>query len=403
MQNHYRHTKDVLKHSAVYKKRKKVRKIKMALFGLLFVVVFVALIFAVRMSIFTISEIQVKGLQSASTQSVIDEINSEINGNYALVLPKKNILFYPKSTIKENLLNKFGTFADVEINTIDTNKLEISITEKNAAAIGCQSEQSILDNTYANCFFVDSNYKGFQPVVGEPDKSLVRFVYQNASVGQSSSGGASTSSVPSTSSVAPASPTLSSDVIIEVQKLKTDLEKRNLIIHYIKIVDAKNFEFQIIGNGKIFVSLPFDDNLLSILNTALSTKQLSGGVIFEYIDVRFGNKVFYKLGNGTGSVEASRLEASSMMGTSSVMGTSTETKSTAQTASSSLILRSGTKNTASTTAKIGTSTALKLKSVSSVNKSTSTSSSIIKKKKTKSRTSTIPSSGTSATSTKVKR
>ncbi|MEI6553754.1 MAG: hypothetical protein WCO09_04235, partial [bacterium] len=82
------------------------------------------------MSTFTISEIQVKGLQSASTQDVINEVESQVSGSYAFILPRKNIFFYPKDRIREDLLNKFKTFGNVEIKTVDTNKLEISIVEK---------------------------------------------------------------------------------------------------------------------------------------------------------------------------------------------------------------------------------------------------------------------------------
>ena len=94
MQRNYRHTKDVLRHSAVYKKRRKLQIVKTVFFGVLLLIILIGVVLILRMSTFTISEIQVKGLQSANTQDVIDEVESKLGGNYALILPRKNIFFY---------------------------------------------------------------------------------------------------------------------------------------------------------------------------------------------------------------------------------------------------------------------------------------------------------------------
>jgi cell division septal protein FtsQ len=273
MQRNFRHTKDVLRYSAVYKKRRKVKTVKMVVFGILFICILGGVISIVRLPTFTISEIQVKGLQSASTQDVINEIDTKIGGNYALVLPKKNIFFYPKDKIKSDLLNKFSTFADVSIRTIDTNKLEITVVEKNAIAVSCKTEGAIIDKSFIDCFFIDHNAKAFQSIVGEPDQSLPRYVDLN---------------VNTTSTM------LSLNAMDQVKKVSDYLSGKNLVTEFIKIADLKGVEFKIINNGKIKISIPFNDDFMSVLDTALNTKLLAGNAKFEYIDARFGNKVFFK-------------------------------------------------------------------------------------------------------------
>ena len=296
MQRNYRHTKDVLRHSAVYKKRRKLQIVKTVFFGVLLLIILIGVVLILRMSTFTISEIQVKGLQSANTQDVIDEVESKLGGNYALILPRKNIFFYPKSTIRMDLLSKFRTFGDIQIKTIDTNKLEITVVEKNAVAISCRESVAITAKTYADCFFIDQNARPFQAVLGEPDQSLGRYVDLNVNT---------------------ASSTLSADIMNQVQKVKADLAGKNLTTSFVKIVDSKTAEFQIVDNGKIIISLPVTDDFISILDTALNTKALSSGAVaFEYIDARFGNKVFFKLGSG--AVGATSTNASSTSATSSV-------------------------------------------------------------------------------------
>jgi len=322
MQRNYRHTKDVLRHSAVYKKRKKIKIVKWIILAILFLAVLIGLIFVVRMPTFTISEIQIKGLQSANTQDVINQVELKIGGNYALVFPRKNIFFYPKDKIKEDLLNKFNTFADVQIRTVDTNKLEVAIVEKNATAVSCQSEFSIIESTFSDCFFIDASARAFQPVVGEPDQSLTRYV----------DGGANT-----------ATSTLTANMIGEIEKVKTNLSDRNLETGFIKIVDSKTAEFQILNNGKIIISLPVGEDFLSVLDTALNTKMLAGGVIFEYVDARFGNKVFFKLHDGkvqTGEVGVSASGASS---------TATSSKNALIIQKPNSVLGSSTLNISSTT------------------------------------------------------
>lgn len=305
MQRNYRHTKDVLKYSAVYKKRRKAKTVKMVILGILCLCFLIGIVFVLRMSTFTISEIQVKGLQSANTQDVINEVDSQVGGNYALILPKKNIFFYPKDKIKTDLLNKFSTFANVDINTIDTNKLEIAITEKNAEAVSCKTDVSITADTFSDCFFIDSGAKAFQTVSGEPDQSLTRYVDYN---------------VNSTSSV------LTVDVIKQLKKISENLVSKNLVVQYVKIIDSRNVEFQIKDNGKIMVSLPVVDDFLSILDTALNTKMLSSGVRFDYVDARFGNKVFFKLGsgvNGESGTSSTSTISTLASPTGTVAGTST--------------------------------------------------------------------------------
>ncbi len=278
MQRNYRHTKDVLKHSAVYKKRKKAKIVKLIILAILLLCVLIGLVFIVRLSVFSISEIQIKGLQSANTQDVISEVESQVGGSYALVLPRKNIFFYPKEKIKQDLLNKFHTFADVQIKTVDTNKLEVTVIEKNAVAVSCQDEQTIIAGTFSNCFFIDAVAHVFQPVIGEPDQSLDRYVDANLNTGSS---------------------TLSGEVMEEVQKVKANLAEKNLITGFVKIVDIRTAEFHILNNGKIIISLPVEDDFVSILDTALNTKALADGVLFDYVDARFGNKVFFKLQDGS--------------------------------------------------------------------------------------------------------
>lgn len=310
MQKNFRQAKDVLKYSAVYKKRRKIKIVKMVVFCILFLIILVGLILFVRIPAFTISEIQVKGLQSANTQDVINEIDANIGGSYALVLPKKNILFYPKDKIKSDLLNKFSTFADVSIRTIDTNKLEVTIVEKNAISVSCKTEQVILDKTFIDCFFIDYNAKAFQPVIGEPDQSLSRYVDFN---------------VNTTSTV------LSLITMDQVQKVRSNLSNKNLITEFIKLVDSKSIEFKIVDNGKIKISLPVADDFISILNTALSTKLLAGDAKFEYIDARFGNKVFFKSQDGVTGNVSSGIKATTSLSTSTPVTAKIKTGTTTKT------------------------------------------------------------------------
>ena len=314
-QKNYRHTKDVLKYSAVYKKRRRAQSIKLGFFAFLLLCILIGLVFILRMQMFNISDVQVGGLQSFSTQDVVNEVNSQIDGSYAFILPRKNIFFYPKGQIEKDLLNKFSTFASVDIKIVDTNKIEISVTEKNAVAVDCPNEQVILDKTYTGCLFMDSNARTFQNVVGEPDQSLIRFIDSN---------------------LGSASSSISSSTINQVGRILSDLNSRNLIIQYVKVPDVKSIEFQVLNNGKIILATPVNDDLIGILDTALKTKPLSDNVAFEYIDVRFGNKVFFKLGNSKAS--SSLVTGSSTASTTfSVLSNSVSTSSI-QKATSSISL-----------------------------------------------------------------
>jgi hypothetical protein len=355
MQRNYRHTKDVLKHSAVYKKRKKAKIVKLIIIAILFLCILIGLVFIVRLSVFSISEIQIKGLQSANTQEVIDQVESDVGGSYALVLPRKNIFFYPKEKIKQNLLNKFHTFADVQIKTVDTNKLELSIIEKNAVAVSCQNEESIISGSFSNCYFIDAIARAFQPVTGEPDQSLNRYVDANVNTGSS---------------------TLSGEVMEEIQKVKVNLAERNLIAGFVKIVDVRTAEFQILNNGKIIISLPVGDDFVSILNTALNTKALANGVLFDYVDARFGNKVFFKLHDGSSKSG----ELSLSIGTSSSSSSGTSSRDNSSASSSKKVLPEKNSTSSVTSAPKTLNANLVSKSKTTTGKKATTSREQVKKK-----------------------
>lgn len=299
--NNYRHSKDVLRHSAVYKKRRKVRVIKTYIIIFVIIVALVAFLLLFRMPFLSISEIQVKGLQSASTQAVIDEANLKIHGNYALVIPKKNIFFYPKDEIKNELLNKFSTFKDVEVETVDANKLEISIIERNAGLIVCKNSQSIKDKTFIDCFFADSNSIAFQNVSGEPDKSLIRFVSESVQFGSS---------------------TISNSTIEKMYVVLDKLNAVGLSIDYITLVDRNSLEINTVENGRLILPIPIDEKVMSILNTTIKAKPVATKEKFEYIDMRFGSKIFFKLGTENPAQKTNA--TSTIVSTSTKIATSTK-------------------------------------------------------------------------------
>ena len=168
--------------------------------------------------------------------------------------------------------------------------------------------------------------------MGEPDQSLTRFIDYNTN---------------STST------TFSSTTLDQLEKIRQNLVSKNLITQYVLISDSKDVEFKIVNNGKIKISLPVGENFLSVLNTALGTKQLSGNVLFEYIDARFGNKVFLKLGNTANVMSA--IGIISVVGSSST-STISSTLSNTTSSGASLVVKMKPKTKISTSTKTRSST-----------------------------------------------
>jgi cell division septal protein FtsQ len=245
-----------------------------------------SIIFIFHLDNFRIGTVSVIGTTSISEAEVKDLAKAVIDGSYGHVLPRNSILLYPKQEITSTLHSKFLKVLSVKVQRDGLRGITISIQERTPFALWCGSD-ILTAKVNGKCYFMDSD----------------GLLYTEA-------------------------PTFSSDVYL--QYYGGTIEGKNILgKHYLPATDFKNLDrfvrtlissgvetkHILVSDGSIEIYLgeketPFStrlrfslaqpyDKSLSAFNTFISAQTTMTTVqkylkTVEYINFRFGNKIYSK-------------------------------------------------------------------------------------------------------------
>jgi len=217
-----------------------------------------------------------------------------MQGSYFWLFPKNNILWYPRGGLKIYLKETFKRIENININLKDLQTLYVKIEERKPFALWCN--QSVVstttpategqsgDNKTEDCYFMDQNstifarapvfsgdaYFKYYGLISPENQSPIGMEYMsnNLKFGEISD---------------------------FVQKAK-ELSIRPL---YLKIKSDDDFSLVLSGGGEVYFNLKESlfiagQNLGALLKTSPFASS-TGDLPVEYIDLRYGNKLFYKL------------------------------------------------------------------------------------------------------------
>ncbi len=259
------------------KRKKNVLKALLFFLGVCAVVALVIMFF--RSPYLRINTITVAGAKEISKEDLTYFIQSESAGNYYYVFPKNHILLYPKKKIIADLHAKYPQIIHSGINFKNTNTVTLSIKERAPIALYCVDK----------CYFIDE--LGFVYKESPDFSSDVYRVYRDYR------------EIYASSTIATSTPIGRTPLSLELFKnINTFVDNLSTIkLTPLQVSIMGNQEIQILtkqGNLKVSLRNPLS-NQFEILKTAVDQPSFSdgkGGVThFQYIDVRFGSKIFYKL------------------------------------------------------------------------------------------------------------
>src|SRR3989344_4959941 len=132
-----------------------------------------------------IGQVTVAGNQLVSTEEIVTETNSVLEGKFFWLFPRRNMYLFPKQKLVENLEETFPALREVVLNrpSLGTRMLLISVRERTPHALWCNTTSSASDVPTASfCYFLDTDGLLFSPA---PDFSsggaYLRFVGNPAS------------------------------------------------------------------------------------------------------------------------------------------------------------------------------------------------------------------------------
>lgn len=272
------------------KKKKRInlrRKLLVILLGVF--ILFGGLAYLSSLPKINIQNIEIVGNKVIDSMPVETLIRSNLEGKYLWMFPKTNSIIYPREKIEKDLINNFQRMKDINFNLKDLKTLEVSFNERDAKYIWCGEylpEGEVNDDL--KCYFMDETGYLFDESPFFSGEVYFRFFGPIDNIN---------------------SPKGSNFVAGEFENLiifKESLKKLDVRPVAIFLKEDKDIEV-ILSSSRplseapkiIFKSNSDLNKMVENLQSALTAEPLKDDFknkydSLKYIDLRFGNKVYYK-------------------------------------------------------------------------------------------------------------
>lgn len=234
-------------------------------------IIFFSLVYISQSEFFLIKKITVLGNTAVSSSEIENLIFKEMEGKYLGLFPHSHILLYPKKTIEQKILSSFLWVLDVRARVAGKDSIVIRIKEREPQALWCDKKEEAKEK----CYFLDD--RGFIFTLAPSFSSDMYIRYYGAIVGE------------------PLGSLFLSPKFFQIISFVNLLKTRELEPLRVTI-DENGDGKAVLKKGEILFDSD-DDLLASFQNLDSFLRENEKKFVihpFEYIDLRFGNKIFYK-------------------------------------------------------------------------------------------------------------
>ena len=255
-----------------HRRRAFLGKTLIFLFG--FLVVFGFLIYISRLPRLNIDNIIVVGNKVVETEAIKEVAEKELAGDYFFVFPKTNIFLYPKNKLEYDLLNEFKRIKDVSFLVEDRKMLRMVVSERTPKYLWCDGIV-MSPSVPENCYFMDEGGFIFDEAPYFSGEVYFKF-YGTASLLEKSF-----------------------ENLISFKKTLEGMGLRPAVLSIQENRDVRIFLSTSTGPEIIFKVDSDFQKVTENLEAALTTEPLQSDFKNKYssllyIDLRFGNKVYFK-------------------------------------------------------------------------------------------------------------
>src|SRR6185369_2504360 len=281
------------------RRRRKIflNKILISIFSL--IVIFAGLAYISRISVLNIKDTEVAGNKVIDAEAIKSAVSRVTSGNYLWLFPRTNILFYPQSNIKVALIEEFKRLENVDLSIKNYKILKVSVTEREGVYTWCGDVPSESNNE-SKCYFMDKSGYIFDEAPFFSGDVYFKF-YGKLDLKDDSPLGAN----------------FSPENFSKLVSFKKSLEDIGLKPEVLYTNDDGSIRIFLPiqkGSREPYIVLDADDDFQTSaenLELALSTEPLLSDFknkysSLEYIDLRYGNKVYYRFSAQGGSASGGR-------------------------------------------------------------------------------------------------
>lgn len=224
--------------------------------------------------------VQVTGARPDDHARVADIADEILRTSYGYIIPKRFIVWYPKQAIAAAVADAFPAFSGVHPHLNPFSGLTIAVEERTPAALWCGDIVPNDAYTPGVCYYMDE--AGFiYERAPSPPPSVYVWLY-----------GALDQSDPIKATF------LNKDTLATFTRLEQSLKDAGVPVRAILVNDEQDAELYLEQGQRILVAYADDpDDLSSRLIAVLNADALKNIDLhmLDYIDLRFGNKVYYKV------------------------------------------------------------------------------------------------------------
>jgi hypothetical protein len=258
------------------------------LWSVLIILALVGLVALTHWDKLLINQVRIEGAKSVPKANLEARLNAGLEGNYLYLFPRRNVLFWPRAVLTNNIANEFKALESFSLQR-EGRTLHLVVTERQGAYVWCGVESG------ATCYLLDSKGFAFAPAPnfsGRPFFTLIADL--------------------------PAKPIASRPLTTEefTQLLTTQAKLEPVVassviggeVPAVDLRQAGDFNFQLQPEGKLRpISLRLGremklDQMLVDLEAALDSeafvneynKNLAEGKPLLYLDYHVPGRIFYK-------------------------------------------------------------------------------------------------------------
>ena len=228
-----------------------------------------------------IKDVAVSGAQTLPPGTVEAFVRDRLAGKYWYVFSKSNIFLYPRQQIAADLMRAYPVLASADVHAADFHTVAINLVEREPRALLCSQDN--------RCLFMDENGVAYTdaPTFSEP----VYLSYYGSTTRSTGSGQAG-SALPKQFLTPPEFQALSALVDAIAQKLPGEK------VSAVTVDDVKDVRVRFADDFTlIFALVDQGGDVFERLTLAMTSGPMAAHKLgdFQYLDLRFGDKLYYKL------------------------------------------------------------------------------------------------------------
>ncbi len=224
-----------------------------------------------------IKNVDVAGVESIATSTIREFVAETLRGSYGYVLPKGNILIYPRESLKAEMLAQFPILRSVALRAQNFSSILVEVEERTPHALWCGKSRMEV----SPCFLLDNSGVAYGSAVSFSGSAYVRYYGAAAEAGL-------------------AKQYLTEEKFHALDALVLAIAKdiKDDTLAHVEVDVAEDVRMGFKSGFEIIFSLREDDAAVyQHFTLALTAKPFTEHALseFMYLDLRFGDKLYYKL------------------------------------------------------------------------------------------------------------